>query len=118
MNSNELPPEIIEGEDKDLSSEHVSLLLSRAVERASEVDKRDLASLNLADIGDDDVDILEKYFAYVDGDKNALTNKDIDEYTKARDVTGKVNPDHPNKRAKDIIANFIVNKTPEVWMNL
>lgn len=110
------PLDVPESED-DFSPEHAAELLTRLVEVAVEVDKPAIEAVQVEDLGDDDVDIMERFFAWVDGQQEALTKEEINSYLTARDITRKVSVNSTNSRAKDIIANIIVNKTASIWAN-
>jgi hypothetical protein len=108
--------DVPESED-NFSPEHASELLMRLVEVAVEVDKEAIEAVKVEDLGDDDIDIMEKFFAWLDGQQEVLTKEEINFYTKARDITREVSANSSNSRAKDIIANIIINKTASIWAN-
>ncbi len=117
MTENEPQLDVPESED-NFSPEHVAELLARLVDIAVEVDKPGVQNFKIEDFGDDDVVVLEKFIAWFDGNKQALTKEDIDFYIKARDISEKTLVDGPNPNlvVKRALANIIINKTPEIWM--
>ena len=114
MIENEPQLDVPESEDT-FSPEHATELLARLVSVAVEVDKPAIGSVKVEDLGDDDVDIMEKFFAWIDGQQEALTKEEINFYGNARNITETVDANSANHLAKAMIANIIINQTASIW---